>query len=150
MGLFGRKKKQVDPLRYTCSDEEFVYSREADDYPTELKLLYARDRGVVLSESITLFSKTVYPGTFFMRYNLAIREAKTIIRLSKGYPSEKEMHRILDDLYDGKTDIFNSFFYRCYKAGKLLYAKDEIIQHYAEIPPESYRYFLSLLYSLNK
>ena len=145
MGLFGWKKKQRENDRYTCSDEEFVYGKEADQYPDELKLMYAQERGLVLSESIDLISKTVVPKTFFSRYNMAIREAKTIIRLCKGYPSAKEMCEILDELYDSKSEIFNDFFDRCDEESKLPFIKDEIIAHRAEIPDDSYEYFESLL-----
>lgn len=146
MGLFSRKKKQ-QPVnsRYVCSDEEFIFGKDADSYPDELKLMYAEERGRVLFESIDLISKTVYPKTFFSRYNTAIREAKTIIRLSQGYPSEKEMRKILDELYDSKNEIFEEFFDRCDAAGKLPFVKDEITAYRSEIPTESYEYFESLL-----
>lgn len=143
-GLFGRlNNKNKD--RYTCSDEEFIYGKECDNYPDTLKLVCAQERGRVLFESIDLFSKTVNPKTFFSRYNTAIREAKTIIRLSKGYESEKEMKNILDELYDSKSEIFNDFFDRCDDAGKLPFVKNEIIAHRAEIPNDSYEFFEGLL-----
>jgi len=144
MGWFGRSKRKNDD-RYICSDEDFVYGKEADKYPDTLKLMYAQERGRVLFESIDLISKTVYPKTFFSRYKTAIREAKTIIRLSKGYDSEKEMKKILDELYDSKSEIFNDFFNRCDDAGKLPFVKDEIIAHRAEIPEDSYEFFEGLL-----
>ena len=145
MGLFNRRKKRAERSRYTCSDEEFIYGKEGDSYPIPLKLAYAQERGQVFKESTDLMSQTLSLTTFIYRYNVAIREAKTIIRLSKGYPTEKETMDALDVLYDDKVDLFNGFFYRCYTAGRLPFIKGDIIEHQSEIPEESYAFYECLL-----
>lgn len=145
MGLFNWKKKKVDNSRYDCPDEDFAYGKEAEKYTDQLKLICAQDRGRILTDSLELISKTVYPETFFSRYKLALREARVIIRLTKGFESEKEMRNIVDDLIDGKVEIFDDFFDRCNTAGKLPFVKGQIEAHRDEIPDESYEYYLSLL-----
>lgn len=145
MGLFNWKKKKSIAERYACTDEEFGYEKDMDHYPDHLKLLCAQDRGRILTESLDLISKTVYPETFFSRYKLALKEARVIIRLSIGYESQKEMMDIVDTLLDDKIEIFDDFFDRCDAAGKLPFVKDQVEKYRNEIPTESYEYYRTLL-----
>lgn len=143
MGLF--KRQQNNTSRYDCVDEEFVYGKDADECPDYFRLIYAKDSGRILTDSIDLISKTVYPETFFSRYKLALKEARIIIRLNAGDSSINEMKHIVDVLIDKKVEIFNNFFDRCVAAGKLVTAQDQIELYRNEIPAKSYKYYKALL-----
>lgn len=139
MGLFDLfRKKKPEPEKPTCGE----YS---DNWPPELKMVQAMQHFRILNDSIELISKTVYPKTFFYRYGLAVQEAQVVVNLSKGLENEQAVQDILRTLQQEKTNIINSFLFRCYDSGKLPSVKDDIKAYRSEMPRESFELFSAMI-----
>ena len=139
MGLMDRfKKKYIKSL----SDE---HSSSPD--AAAMNLTAAIRHVEIMRESLALLRTTVYPKTFFSRYRLALREARSVVQLCGNCKFGNEAEAVLDELSVEQVAMVNAFLERCQKADKLLSLKDEITALIDEFPAESYAYFLKLLES---
>ena len=130
MGLFGfSKKKSKTPSK-----------AEIEEFSRKAKIL---NDYYIMCDSIEIMQETVYPQTFFKRYKMAIEKAEIVKNANDEL--SKDAAKTLLEVKRNSVKIFNAFFDRCNKEGKLIFAKNEIISHKSEIPEESYKLFQKLI-----
>lgn len=144
MGLFDIfKKKTKAKLSPVAPDA--AYGEYPDDWPQELKLAQAYQHFRIMTDSVELIHKTVYPKTYFSRYRTAVKEAEVVAGLCKRHELGILATQTLAVLLSDRVKITNDFLDRCEAAGKLPFVKNELVSYKAEMPEESYEYFEEIL-----
>ena len=144
MGLFEIFKKKNKPKLSPVAPDG-AYGEYPDDWPQELKLAQAYQHFGIMTDSVELIHKTVYPKTYFSRYRTAVKEAEVVVGLCKKHELGKLATQTLAVLLSDRVKITNDFLDRCDAAGKLPFVKNELAAYKSEMPKESYEYFEELL-----
>lgn len=142
MGLFDIfKKKPIPPNVYPMTQDTNL---RVHRLPTRAELVQIEQLHDSMCESLTLINTTVYPKTYFHRYNLAIQQAEVLLTRYGRHKYNGVAAQTLQFLHSGKPALTNSFFDRCDKAGKLPFIRNDLLAVRSEIPDESFAYFETL------
>ena len=145
MGLFDIFKKKKTTTNFSPVDPNAGYGEYPNDWPMELKLAQASQHFQIMRDSVELINKTVYPKTYFYRYETAVREAEVVIKLCKRHELGKMAAETLAFLLSSRVEVTNNFLDRCDAANKLPFIKNELIAMHDKMPAECFEYFEELL-----
>ena len=103
----------------------------------------------VLSDSLQLMETTVYPKTFFSRYDLAISTAEQFLDTTRNDQKKTQLFEVLDDLKCNREEKIIAFVDRCHEAGKLDAVRNELLSGEYDIPPVAIAYIKELLMKMD-
>ena len=145
MGLFDFFKKRQKASKLSPVDPNAGYGEYPADWPMPLKIAQASQHFQIMRDSVELINKTVYPKTYFSRYETAVREAEIVIKLCKHHELGRLAAQTLDLLISGRVEITNDFLDRCDAADKLPFIRDDLIAMREQMPQACFAYFEELL-----
>ena len=150
MGLFDWLKNKKRKKAPNIDAEKLSREVYPEGWSRENILKLAQRNYETLNDSIKLLGMTVAPGTFFSRYEIAVREAKYLEKLCPWDEIGRHAGHLALFLEVNKIEIINDFLDRCDAAKKLHFLKEEMTQHRDAMPKECYAYFCQLLGQCNK
>ena len=127
----------IDPAEENEEDDVSFDFTSNEDVVSELNNM--------LNKSLELLQTTVYPKTYFSRYQIALDNAKKIAETA-----HIEVHKtfaldIIKDLTENRPQKIKEFIDRCYSKGNLYSIKDELLSGKYDLPDEVKTYIESLI-----
>lgn len=98
-----------------------------------------------LSYSLELLNTTVYPKTFFKRYDDALSSAREISDIAFSHTDKAFAKSVIDDLINNREQKIRDFVDRCHAQGKLYSVKDELLLGYYDLSPSIKSYIAELI-----
>lgn len=139
MGLFNFGKKKPRKA------EPESYSVPSDMRQALLDEAVASRFQEILKDSLRLIETTVYPKTFFGRYEDALSSAKKIVETTHVEGQRAYARKVISDLTAHRAEKIKAFVDRCNRQGKLYTIKDELLSGKYDIPSELKAYIEGLV-----
>ena len=99
----------------------------------------------ILNDSLKLLESTVYPQTYFGRYQTALDNAKRIAETTQVAGHKAYALEVIKDLTDNRSIKIKSFVDRCNERGRLYSVKDDLLSGKYNLPYEIQVYVEGLL-----
>ena len=136
----------MDPTVESDADEE--EDCVADAVKKDMDSVAVTRAKEVLADSLNLIDTTVYPKTFFDRFDYAIVQAERFTEITKTERHLAYARGVISYLRKNKGEKTKAFIDRCYSSGKLYGVKDELLSGKYDMPPEAKEYLRKLLHEI--
>ncbi|MBO5645620.1 MAG: hypothetical protein J6S59_00755, partial [Clostridia bacterium] len=136
----------IDPTVET--DEDAEEDCAADAAKKDMDSVVVTRAKEALTDSLDLIETTVYPQTFFSRFDYAIVQAEGFKEITKTERHLAYARGVVSYLRKNKGEKTKAFIDRCYSRGKLYSIKDELLSGKYDVPEEAKEYLLKLLHEI--